>query len=106
MDGAVAAIGRVMRSRHRIPSGQDDDFRVFNQADVLSALLGVSQTMTLLLGGIAAVSLLVGGIGFMNIMLVSGTERTREIGRRKSVRASLADGHLQFLVESVRLSSS
>ena len=106
MDGAVAAIGRVMRSRHRIPPGQDDDFRVFNQADVLSALLGVSQTMTLLLGGIAAVSLLVGGIGIMNIMLVSVTERTREIGLRKAVGATRADVLLQFLVEAVLLSVS
>jgi len=104
MDGAVEAVGRVLRARHRILPGQDNDFHVFNQADVLGALLGISQTMTLLLGGIAAVSLLVGGIGIMNIMLVSVTERTREIGLRKAVGATRADVLLQFLVEAVLLS--
>jgi putative ABC transport system permease protein len=104
MDSAATAVEQVLRGRHRIPPGGENDFRIFNQADILSALLGVSRTMTLLLGGIAAVSLLVGGIGIMNIMLVSVTERTREIGLRKAVGATRADVLLQFLVEAVLLS--
>jgi len=99
-------MAEVLRARHRIPPKGENDFRVYNQADVLSAQLGVSQTMTMLLGGIAAVSLLVGGIGIMNIMLVSVTERTREIGLRKAVGATQADVLLQFLVEAVLLSVS
>ena len=106
MDDAEKAMSEVLRARHRIAPKGENDFRVYNQADVLSAQLGVSQTMTLLLGGIAAVSLLVGGIGIMNIMLVSVTERTREIGLRKAVGATRADILLQFLVEAVLLSVS
>jgi putative ABC transport system permease protein len=104
MDGAQTGIDQVLRARHRIPPAADPDFRIFNQSDILSALERVSRTMTLLLGGIAAVSLLVGGIGIMNIMLVSVTERTREIGLRKAVGATQADVLLQFLVEAVLLS--
>ncbi len=106
MDVAQNEIERQLRARHRIGPGADADFRIFNQADVLGALESVSRTMTLLLGGIAAVSLLVGGIGIMNIMLVSVTERTREIGLRKAVGATPADILLQFLVEAVLLSVS
>jgi len=106
MDTAQTGIEQLLRARHRIGRGADDDFRIFNQADVLGALEGVTRTMTLLLGGIAAVSLIVGGIGIMNIMLVSVTERTREIGLRKAVGATPADILLQFLVEAVLLSLS
>src|SRR3989442_15504779 len=104
MDLAQAGIDKVLRARHRLAPSADPDFRVFNQSDILSALEGVTKTMTLLLGGIAAISLLVGGIGIMNIMLVSVTERTREIGLRKAVGATRADILVQFLVESVVLS--
>jgi len=106
MDDAVPVVEQLLRARHHIPPGASNDFRVFNQADILGALEGVSRTMTLLLGGIAAISLLVGGIGIMNIMLVSVTERTREIGLRKAVGATRADVLLQFLVEAVLLSVS
>ncbi|MDQ7820209.1 MAG: ABC transporter permease [Armatimonadota bacterium] len=105
MSAAQARVEEVLRARHRLRPGEDNDFRIFNQADILGALEGVSRTMTLLLGGIAAVSLLVGGIGIMNIMLVSVTERTREIGLRKAVGATRADILLQFLVEAVLLAA-
>jgi putative ABC transport system permease protein len=98
------AVTELLRTRHRIPPGRDDDFIIRNQADILQAFTGVSQTMTWLLGGIAAVSLIVGGIGIMNIMLVSVTERTREIGIRMAVGARRRDILLQFLVESVAVS--
>jgi putative ABC transport system permease protein len=99
-----AAVTELLRTRHRLAPNQDNDFQVRNQADVLQALTSVSQTMTTLLGGVAAVSLIVGGIGIMNIMLVSVTERTREIGIRKAVGARRRDVLLQFLVEAVALS--
>ncbi len=104
MDGAQTSIEQVLRTRHRIAPAADADFRIFNQSDILSALEGVSRTMTLLLGGIAAVSLLVGGIGIMNIMLVSVTERTREIGIRMAIGATESDVQRQFLIEAVTLS--
>ncbi len=104
MAAAQEALREVLRRRHRLSPTQDDDFTIRNQADVLQAFTSVSQTMTVLLGGIAAVSLIVGGIGIMNIMLVSVTERTREIGIRKAVGARRRDILLQFLVESVSLS--
>jgi ABC-type antimicrobial peptide transport system permease subunit len=104
MPGIQEALSTLLRERHRIPPGRDDDFIVRSQADILQALTGVSQTMTLLLGGVAAVSLIVGGIGIMNIMLVSVTERTREIGIRMAVGARRRDILLQFLVESVAVS--
>ena len=97
------AVSALLRTRHRLPANRDNDFTVRSQADILQALGGVSQTMTLLLGGVAAVSLLVGGIGIMNIMLVSVTERTREIGIRMAVGARRRDILSQFLVESVAL---
>ena len=104
MTEAQAALTEVLRTRHRLGPAEDNDFTVRSQADILQAFTGVSQTMTVLLGGIAAVSLIVGGIGIMNIMLVSVTERTREIGIRKAVGARRRDILLQFLVESVALS--
>jgi putative ABC transport system permease protein len=104
MPAAQAALAALMRERHRLPPNRDDDFSIRSQADILQAFTGVSQTMTVLLGGIAAVSLIVGGIGIMNIMLVSVTERTREIGIRMAVGARRRDILTQFLVESVTLS--
>jgi putative ABC transport system permease protein len=87
-----------------LPTYQADDFSIRNNADIISRVSSVSDTMTMLLGGVAAVSLVVGGIGIMNIMLVSVTERTREIGLRMAVGARARDILTQFLVEAVTLS--
>jgi putative ABC transport system permease protein len=100
-DAAQQEITDLLRIRHNIRSGQDDDFTVRNVADVASAVQSTSRVLTLLLASIASVSLLVGGIGIMNIMLVSVTERTREIGIRMAVGAKGRDVLLQFLVEAV-----
>ena len=97
-------ITQLLRTRHRLQSGQPDDFTIRNNNDLLETVQGVSQTMTLLLGGVAAVSLVVGGIGIMNIMLVSVTERTREIGIRMAIGARGGDILAQFLVEALVLS--
>jgi putative ABC transport system permease protein len=94
----------LLRSRHQLQPGQADDFSIRNNADIISRVSSVSDTMTLLLGGVAAVSLVVGGIGIMNIMLVSVTERTREIGIRLAIGAQPRDVLFQFLVEAVVLS--
>ena len=94
----------VLRARHHIQPGADDDFMVRTQEEMATVLTSTTSTMTYLLAGIAAVSLLVGGIGIMNIMLVSVTERTREIGLRLSVGARDIDVLTQFLVESIVLS--
>jgi macrolide transport system ATP-binding/permease protein len=104
MDQAKQDIDSLLRQRHRIPDGADSDFSVFSQQDVLQTAQGVSQMMTLLLGAIAGISLLVGGIGIMNIMLVTVTERTREIGIRKALGARRRDIMAQFLLEAVVLS--
>jgi putative ABC transport system permease protein len=100
---AVAPITSLLRERHRIRNG-DDDFLIRTQADIADLQNQTQSTMTYLLGGIASVSLLVGGIGIMNIMLVSVTERTREIGVRMAVGATEDDVRRQFLVEAVTLS--
>ncbi len=97
-------ISDVLRVQHRLTPGEEDDFSIRTQAEMASMLTSTTDTMTYLLAGIAAVSLLVGGIGIMNIMLVSVTERTREIGLRLSVGARDVDVLLQFLVEAVVLS--
>ncbi|MFQ5596336.1 MAG: ABC transporter permease [Anaerolineae bacterium] len=102
MDQAVEEISETLRQRHRVT--YEDDFRVTSQQDFLSAITQVTGIMTLFLAGIAAISLVVGGIGIMNIMLVSVTERTREIGIRKAVGARQRDILAQFLVEAVVLS--
>jgi putative ABC transport system permease protein len=103
LDAAYAEIDRVLRREHRIRPGEDADFNIRNSADLLSAFNETNQTFTLLLAGIAGVSLLVGGIGIMNIMLVSVTERTREIGIRKALGATKRAILSQFLVEALFL---
>lgn len=95
----------LLRQRHNIRPGRDDDFTVRNQQEIAQAATATSRVMTLLLGAIAGVSLVVGGIGIMNIMLVSVTERTRDIGVRMAVGAHGSDILTQFLVEAVTLSS-
>ena len=101
LTGQIAAL---LRARHRIPPGGEDDFSVRTLEEFATMLTSTTTTMTYLLASIAAVSLLVGGIGIMNIMLVSVTERTREIGLRLSVGARDVDVLLQFLVEAIVLS--
>jgi putative ABC transport system permease protein len=103
INNAMAQIQRVLRREHRLRVGQPDDFQIRNQADFLNTLGETTQIFTFLLSGIAAVSLLVGGIGIMNIMLVSVTERTREIGVRKALGATPKNILLQFLIEAVVL---
>ena len=103
-DATQEGITTVLRQRHRIGAGETDDFRVGNQADLLDTMSNVTTTLTLFLGAIAGISLLVGGIGIMNIMLVSVTERTREIGLRKAIGAGRRDILLQFLIEALFLS--
>jgi putative ABC transport system permease protein len=98
------AIGAVLRTRHKLPAGEPDDFMVRTQEEIASVRTETTRTMTTLLAAIAGVSLLVGGIGIMNIMLVSVTERTREIGLRLAIGARGRDVLLQFLVEAVVLS--
>ena len=100
---AMADIQRVLRREHRLRPSQPDDFQMRSQADFLNTLGETTQVFTYLLSGIAAVSLLVGGIGIMNIMLVSVTERTREIGIRKALGATRSAILLQFLIEAVVL---
>ena len=100
---AMADVQRVLRREHRLVQGKPDDFMIRSQADFLNTLGETTQVFTYLLSGIAAVSLLVGGIGIMNIMLVSVTERTREIGIRKALGATRANILLQFLIEAVVL---
>ena len=98
-------IERLMRERRRILPGKDDDFHVRNMEELVSTLTGTTKVLTALLGAVAAVSLLVGGIGIMNIMLVSVTERTREIGIRMAIGAMEREVLMQFLIEAVVLSS-
>jgi putative ABC transport system permease protein len=103
MNLAMIEIERVLRRQHKIRAGAENDFQIRNQTDVLSTFQETTQTFGFLLAGIAAVSLLVGGIGIMNIMLVSVTERTREIGVRKALGATRGNILLQFLVEALVL---
>ncbi len=98
-------IERLLRERRHISNGEEDDFFVRDMQEIMSTLTGTTRILTTLLGAVAAVSLLVGGIGIMNIMLVSVTERTREIGIRLAIGAMEQDVLLQFLVEAVVLSS-
>jgi putative ABC transport system permease protein len=103
MNLAMIEIERVLRRVHKIRAGAENDFQIRNQTDVLGTFQQTTQTFGFLLAGIAAVSLLVGGIGIMNIMLVSVTERTREIGVRKALGATRGNIMLQFLVEALVL---
>jgi putative ABC transport system permease protein len=100
---AMLEIERVLRREHKIRPGQDNDFTIRRQADVLATFEETTQTFKYLLAGIAGVSLLVGGIGIMNIMLVSVTERTQEIGVRKALGATRFNIMFQFLVEAMTL---
>ena len=103
LDAAFAEIDRIMRREHRIKVGEEVDFNIRNSADLLETFNETTQTFAFLLAGIAAISLLVGGIGIMNIMLVSVTERTREIGVRKALGATRRAIMTQFLVEALFL---
>src|SRR2546428_9147385 len=104
VEAAQQQIISLLRQRHNIRAGRDDDFTVRTQQEIADAATSTSRVMTVLLGAIAGVSLLVGGIGIMNIMLVSVTERTREIGTRMAVGAHGRDILMQFLIEAVSLS--
>ena len=97
-------INELLRQRHHIGPKQDNDFTVRNLTQIMQAAEQSTKVMTLLLGAIASVSLLVGGIGIMNIMLVSVTERTREIGIRMAIGAKTWDIRLQFIIEALTLS--
>ena len=99
----MAELQRIMRRAHRLRPGEADDFRIHSQMDFLSALSDTTKIFSLLLAAIASVSLLVGGVGIMNIMLVSVTERTRELGIRKALGATRHQILLQFLIEAVTL---
>lgn len=101
---AMAEIEALMRERRRIGEGEDDDFSIMDMKQIASMLTGITNILTGLLSAVAAVSLLVGGIGIMNIMLVSVTERTREIGIRLAVGAQANQVLMQFLVEAIVLS--
>ncbi len=103
MDEAAIQTAAILRLRHHLPPSRPDDFTIQSQNDVLNTASSLAKAMTILLGAIASISLLVGGIGIMNIMLVSVTERTREIGIRRAVGAQRRDILAQFVVEAVVL---
>ena len=103
MDEAQKAIRELIIKRHHLDEESEDSFEIRNMADIQQSLISTTRTMTMLLGSIAAISLLVGGIGIMNIMLVSVTERTREIGLRKAIGARESDIMVQFLIEAVAM---
>jgi len=104
MDKATTEITNLLRDKHKIRQGQEDDFNIRSQAEILETVQETSRTFTILLASIAIVSLIVGGIGIMNIMFVSVTERTREIGIRKAIGAQRLDILGQFLIEAVIVS--
>jgi putative ABC transport system permease protein len=104
VNSAIRDIEDVLRQRHRLGTGEEDDFAVISQEQILGTLEQITGVLTLFLGAIAGISLLVGGIGIMNIMLVSVTERTREIGVRKAVGAKRRDILRQFLLEAAMIS--
>ncbi len=104
IDAAQEAISQVIIKEHHLNKDEEGSFQIRNMADIKNALESTTETMTLLLGSIAGISLLVGGIGIMNIMLVSVTERTREIGLRKAIGATNKDIMVQFLIEAILMS--
>jgi putative ABC transport system permease protein len=104
IEAATEQITEILRQRHNIREGEDDDFNVVDMQDILNTMQEILVIFQLFLGSVGAISLVVGGIGIMNIMLVSVTERTREIGIRKAVGAKRRDIIIQFLVESAMLS--
>ena len=104
MNTVMAEVQQILHERHRIQAGQDDDFTIRSLNEIAKASESASRVMALLLAAVASISLLVGGIGIMNIMLVSVTERTREIGIRMAIGARRIHIMLQFLVEAVLLS--
>lgn len=106
LDSAQDEIKALLRERHHIGKNKDDDFTIRNFTEMLETIKQATATMTILLGSIASVSLLVGGIGIMNIMLVSVTERTKEIGIRMAIGAKAKDIRIQFLIEALLLSLS
>jgi len=103
MDLAQAEITSLLLKRHNIASEDEADFSIMNQADMIDAMSSITETLTILLGAVAGISLVVGGIGIMNMMLTNITERTKEIGLRKSLGAENKDISLQFLSESIAL---
>ncbi|MBK9326820.1 MAG: ABC transporter permease [Hydrogenophilales bacterium] len=105
IDAVKDQLGMLLRERRNIAENEDDDFRVMDTRQITETLTGTTRILTMLLGAVAAVSLLVGGIGIMNIMLVSVTERTREIGIRLAIGALEREVLLQFLIEAVMLAS-
>jgi putative ABC transport system permease protein len=105
-DQAIEQISETLRRTHKLKADDDDDFNVRSQAEMVQMFSSISDVLTILLGAIAGISLLVGGIGIMNIMYVSVTERTREIGLRLSVGGRGNDILMQFLIESILLSVS
>jgi putative ABC transport system permease protein len=104
MDIVSSQIEYLLRRSHKLSTSDESDFNIMNQTDILNTLSSVTQTLTIFLGAIAGISLLVGGIGIMNIMLVSVTERTKEIGLRKAVGATRNQILSQFLIETMTLS--
>lgn len=104
LEAAQEEIQRLLREGHRLEPGEEDDFSIRDQTDIVEMATSVTTMLTLLLGSIAGVSLIVGGIGIMNIMLVSVTERTREIGIRLAIGARASDVLIQFLIEAIILS--
>ena len=104
MNAAIEEVSQILRQRHRIVPGEPDDFTAISQSEIIGTFEQITSVLTVFLGAIAGISLLVGGIGIMNIMLVSVTERTREIGLRKAVGARKRDILSQFLTEAVMLS--
>jgi len=104
LEDAQKEISRLIIKQHRLNKDGEDSFQIRNMSDIKNALETTTRTMSLLLGAIAAISLLVGGIGIMNIMLVSVSERTREIGLRKAIGANNKDVMLQFLIEAILMS--
>jgi len=105
IDAAITEVAAILRQRHNIQPGDPDDFSTISQADLIGTFQQITSVLTVFLGAIAGISLLVGGIGIMNIMLVSVTERTREIGLRKAVGARRRDILWQFLIEAMLLST-